>query len=135
MIRGNIPGQDLDDFLESSTKRPGETVLSVIATSPTSTLIVTNLRLISQVATSQSEIFSGSLDYENINAIHYVPGFPILGAPRLEIDLKQPTQDAQRLTFQLPGRLLGALYFWSVDFNPHQIYELILNQLVTHNSV
>jgi hypothetical protein len=129
MISNQLLREYLDSILESEIKLPGERVLAVVATGFKSTLVVTDHRLISRTDVENSRPLTEIFDYEDITAVYYLPGLPVIGVPQLVIDYQQPSGEMIKISFKLPGRLLGKLYFWSTGFNPRQVHQIIQEQL------
>jgi hypothetical protein len=123
------PPSDIQNFLDMNERLPGELVLGVTTYGPSSTLIVTDQRIIGKTQDKNPHTFQGSIKYPDVIQVHFTPGLPVVGAPSLHLEYRIAEGKPTRVTFHFPGRVFGNLLYRLAGYDPREIYLLILEQV------
>lgn len=123
------PPSEIQDFLERNERQPGEKVLGVTAYGRSSTLIVTNQRIIGKTQDRGSHVFRGTIQYPDVLQVHYTAGLPVFGAPSLQIEYRAADGNPAWVTFHFTGGVFANLLYRLADYDPSEIYRLFQEQV------
>lgn len=122
----------LQAFLDPGEAQPGEKVLGAIPYSLSSTLVVTNQRVIGKSGMQpggQTGGFEVEIAYPDLVEVAYQAGVPVFGIPRLRLKYRKAGGNVQEVTLRFPGRMNAFLLYRLSGFDPRQIYQIIMEQV------